>query len=177
MEEAELERLRYPIGRFEVPEIIDKTTVDSWIRQLEKYPAKLKHLVGTLDEKTLQWTYRPGGWTLKQVVHHVADSHLHSYIRFKWTLTENQPIIKPYDEKRWADLFDYHSAPIAISLQQLEITHKKLVYLLKGLDESQLNRRFIHPDANKAISLKETIGHYAWHGEHHYQHISKRLNS
>ena len=123
----------------------------------------------------METPYRPGGWTVRQVIHHVSDSHHHSYIRFKWALTEQTPVIKPYFEKKWAELFDTRTAPIELSLNHIKAVHAKLVFLLKGLSSSDLKRGFIHPENNRISTLEENIGRYAWHGNHHYSHIKNLL--
>ncbi len=146
-----------------------------WINILEHYPNKLELLVNELSTTQLETPYRPGGWTVRQVIHHVADSHNHSYIRFKWALTEETPIIKPYLEKEWAELFDTRTAPIELSLNHLRAVHAKLVYLLKGLSSSDLKSSFIHPESNESTTIVENIGRYAWHGNHHYSHIKNLL--
>ncbi len=128
-----------------------------------------------LSEEQLDTPYRPGGWTVRQTIHHVSDSHHHSYTRFKWALTEDKPIIKAYYEDRWAELMDSKAAPIAMSLQHLKAVHFKLVYLLKRLSEEDLKKTFIHPGTKKEVSLKRNIGLYAWHGNHHYAHIENVL--
>lgn len=166
-----LEQLRYPIGKFEVPDTITKNNLEEWISVLEQLPQRLSDLVTPLSEEQLETPYRPGGWTVRQVVHHISDSHHNSYIRFKWALTENTPTIKAYDEKAWAELFDTRTAPILMSLYHLSAIHAKLVYLLKGLSEGDLKRSFIHPDANQETTLEENIARYAWHSNHHFAHI------
>ena len=142
---------------------------------LEKFPLKLEGLVKHLSDKQLDTQYRPNGWTIRQVVHHLSDSHHHSYTRFKWALTEEKPIIKAYYEELWADLSDSKTAPITMSLNHLKAIHFKLVYLLKSLSEEELTRTFIHPETNKEVVLKENIGIYAWHCNHHYAHIENVL--
>ena len=171
MDQDNLESLKYPIGQFEVPETITDAQIKEWIEELEILPAKFRTLVENLSEAQLETPYRPGGWTVRQTVHHVSDSHHNSYIRFKWALTEDTPLIKAYDEKAWADLFDTKTAPITMSLDHLTIVHTKLVYLLKGLDRAALQKAFLHPEGNIRTTLEENIGRYAWHGNHHYTHI------
>ena len=164
MENIKLEELRYPIGKFEVPSSISEAQIVEWIDILEHFPNKLELLVKELSTVQLETTYRPGGWTVRQLIHHVADSHHHSYIRFKWALTEENPIIKPYFEKDWAELFDTRTAPIELSLNHLSAVHAKLVYLLKGLSSVDLKRSFIHPESIESTTIEENIGRYVWHG-------------
>ena len=175
MDKKTLERLRYPIGKFESLEQITQVQVLQWIGVLEQLPQKLETLVSNLSEEQLETPYRPEGWTVRQVIHHMADSHHHSYVRFKWALTEDNPVIKPYLEKEWANLFDTRTAPIQLSLAHLKAVHAKLVFLLKGLSMDQLKRTFIHPEGNIETSLMENVGRYAWHGSHHYAHIEQLL--
>jgi hypothetical protein len=168
--------LRYPIGHFDPPENITKEVQQQWIQTLEVFPEKLERLVKNLSEEQLDTSYRDGGWTVRQVVHHCSDSHHHSYIRFKWALTENNPTIKAYNEAEWAKLFDTRTAPIQMSLDHLKAVHHKLVYLLKGLSDEDLNKTFVHPESGDTIVLKKNIGIYAWHCNHHYAHIEHLLN-
>jgi len=171
MDEHSLEALRYPIGKFQFSIPVSREQLASWIDQLEYYPKQLEDLVISLSDQQLDTPYRPGGWTVRQLVHHISDSHHNSYTRFKWALTEDQPVIKAYEEKAWAKLHDSQNAPLRMSLDHLRIVHDKLVYLLRGLSAEEFDRTFIHPDGNKVYTLIETLGHYAWHGEHHYTHI------
>ena len=175
MDKKTLERLRYPIGKFQVPEYITSDLLEEWIITLEQYPARLKVLVNLLSKSQLDTPYRPNGWTVRQLIHHLSDSHQHSYIRFKWALTENKPVIKSYNENLWAEPHDSKKAPISMSLEHLKAVHSKLVYLLKGLDETEWSKRFIHPETNKEVSLKLNVGIYAWHSNHHYAHIENLL--
>lgn len=175
MENYELEDLRYPIGHFVPPSNISDPQLKDWIAELEALPVKIRDLVSGLDDRQLDHPYRPDGWTVRQVVHHLSDSHHNSYIRFKWALTEDTPTIKAYDEKAWADLFDSRSAPIDLSLDHLEAIHRKLVFLLRGLDREQLGRSFLHPETGQATTLAENVGRYAWHGNHHLAHIERLI--
>ena len=127
-----LEQLKYPIGKAQLPEIITEDQISEWIAVLETFPELLEKLVENLSEAQLETPYRPGGWTVRQVIHHIADSHHHSYTRFKWALTESTPVIKAYDEASWAELHDTREAPIGLSLRAIATTHAKLVYFLKG---------------------------------------------
>ena len=171
MTTEELEYLRYPIGKFVCPETISESHLIQWIEILEGFPEKLKELIKDLTDDQLDTPYRDGGWTIRQVVHHVSDSHHHSYIRFKWALTENKPKSKIYYEKLWAELDDARSGPVGMSLDHLTAVHKKLVYLLRSLSISEMSKSFIHPDYKTEISLKVNTGIYAWHSQHHYAHI------
>ncbi len=175
MENQELEKLRYPIGKFQVPTTITNKDLENWTLVLEQLPEKLEVMVISLTEEQLETPYRPGGWTVRQLVHHISDSHHNSYIRFKWALTEDNPVIKPYDEKAWAELFDSRTAPIQMSLDHLKAVHAKLVYLIKGLSQEQLQRKFIHPDGNQESTVAENVGRYAWHSNHHFAHIANLI--
>jgi len=175
MTNLELQKLKYPIGEFDCPNNISKEHIESWISILEHFPNRLENLIKDLTNEQLNTVYRPGGWTVRQVVHHLSDSHHHSYTRFKWALTEDKPVIKAYHEDRWAELEDSKSASIEMSLNHLKAIHFKLVYLLKLLDEDDLNKCFIHPETNAEVPLKKNIGVYAWHSNHHYAHIENLL--
>ncbi len=174
-QEPTLEQLKYPIGHANIPEKISAEDIENWINILEKFPKKFSALTSELTEEQLETPYRPDGWTLRQTIHHVADSHHHSYIRFKWALTEDNPLIKAYFEARWANLHDTREAPIHLSLNALASTHAKLVYLLRGLSFEELQQSFIHPETNQEVTLAKNIGVYAWHGAHHYAHIEHLL--
>ncbi len=163
--------LRYPTGKFICPENITSAHIEKWISDIEELPLKISNLVSGFTDKQLETPYRPGGWTARQVIHHIHDSHHNGYIRFKWAMTEDRPIIKAYDEKLWAELFDTKSAPINLSLDLLKALHTKWVYFLKGLSPQDLAKEFIHPEGSVAISLGEDIGIYAWHGNHHLAHL------
>ena len=167
----ELDKLKYPIGRFECPENITNEDLSKWIEVLETLPKRLSALVDNFSETQLDTPYREGGWTVRQVVHHMADSHHHSYTRFKWALTENRPLIKVYQEKEWSNLIDARTAPISLSLSYLTALHAKLVYLLKRLTPEDMENSYIHPDGNVNVSVAENIGKYAWHSNHHFAHI------
>lgn len=174
METSE-EQLKYPIGHFECPDTITQHHLKTWVAVLDGYPKRLNALVKPLTDYQLDSEYRPGGWTIRQVVHHIADSHHHSYTRFKWSLTEDTPLIKAYNQDEWAKLEDTKHAPVSMSLLHIEAIHKKLVYLIRTLSETDLNKSFVHPETQKTVPLKENIGIYAWHSNHHYAHILKAL--
>jgi len=174
----DLEKLKYPIGRYQVERNIDKTAIKNWINEIEMLPQKLSEAVKGLSEKQLQTPYRPEGWTVQQVVHHIADSHMNSYIRFKLALTEDKPIIKPYDEKLWAELPDSKLFDSNVSLTLIDSLHKRWTTLLKQLNNKELDKEFLHPESGMK-KLNETICHYAWHGNHHLAHITslrQRMN-
>ena len=175
MTEKELEHLKYPIGLYKVPAIITQKNLDDWIKIIREFPVRVKYLVSDLSIEEKSWVYRPGGWSIKQVVHHCADSHINSYVRFKWALTEDIPIIKAYDENLWVALFDGDEDDLSTTLLLTEGLHAKWSNLLAGLNEDDLNRTFIHPASNESFSLKETIGSYAWHCEQHLAHIKQAL--
>ncbi len=170
-----LEELRYPIGHFDCPKRISSSQIKDWIHSLETFPERLEATVCDLNQAQLETPYRPEGWTVRQLIHHIADSHHHSYTRFKWALTEENPVIKAYEEKEWSNLIDARNAPISISLNYLKAIHVKLVFVLKGLSEKQLTRCFVHPAMNKKVSVAENIGKYAWHGNHHLAHIQNLI--
>ncbi len=170
-----MEDLKYPIGKANIQEPVSKGQIQNWIAILKDFPLKLKELTSSLNQEELDTPYREGGWTIRQVVHHLVDSHYNSYIRFKWTLTEDEPIIKAYYEDRWAELPDSLNAPIEISLNALIGLHAKWVYLLENLSKDDLKRSFIHPETNTKVSIEKNIGIYAWHSQHHYAHIENLL--
>jgi uncharacterized damage-inducible protein DinB len=163
--------LRYPIGRYLPPAQITAADRAGWIEELVALPAKMREAVSGLDDRQLDTPYRPGGWTLRQVVHHVPDSHVNSYVRFRLALTEDIPTIKPYNEATWAELPDAKSAPIEPSLQLLEALHVRWVALLKSLSDAEFKRTFRHPEHGE-IPIDWTLGLYAWHSRHHVAQIT-----
>ncbi len=163
---------RYPIGPFTPPATVTPEDSERWIGEIERLPAAFRAAVEPLTDAQLDTPYRPGGWTVRQLVHHVPDSHLNSYIRFKWTLTEDRPTIKAYDEKLWAALPDSRDTPVAVSLALLESLHTRWVVLLRSLTPADREREFIHPETGRALSLNTTLALYAWHGRHHLAHIT-----
>jgi hypothetical protein len=171
----DLEALKYPIGKFEKPKRITLETIGRWIDQIEHLPIKLRKVVENLNNEELDMTYRPGGWTIRQVIHHLPDSHMNSYIRFRWALTEDKPTIKAYHEARWAELPDAKNGHIEISLILLEALHIRWSLLLGSLELVDLHKTFVHPETGKEIRLDENIGMYAWHGNHHMAQIEKLL--
>jgi uncharacterized damage-inducible protein DinB len=179
METAELEKLKYPTGKYTAPEKIKKSEVKRWIREIDKLPKRLKDAVKTMSEEQLDTPYRDGGWTVRQTIHHLADSHMNAYARFRLALTEDNPTIKPYMEAKWAELTDAKTAPVKYSLDLIRNLHKRWVMLLKTLDKDQLRRTYFHPDKNASQKLDGIVGLYAWHGNHHLAHIEnlkKKMN-
>jgi len=168
-----LEELKYPIGKFEKPTTITKEILSKWIDAISSFPTKLKKEVDHLTDAQLDTQYRPGGWTIRQVVHHCADSHMNSLTRLKLALTEDQPTIKPYYEERWAELADSKNMPVAPALKMLEGIHERWTVLLNQLTEEQNQREFIHPEHGKTFRIDENIGVYAWHCNHHLAHITE----
>ncbi len=172
--QQDLTQLQYPIGQFEAPATINDAPIDNWIQTIVTFPEDLRALVSDLDDEQLDTPYRPGGWTVRQVVHHVGDSHLNSYIRFKWALTEDKPLIKAYFEDRWAELPD-SKGDIGPALVFVKALHEKWVILLKQIKLEELHRSFIHPETRKEVPLWLNIGLYDWHCRHHLGHISGLL--
>jgi DinB superfamily len=164
--------LRYPVGRFTPPAVVSREQVETWIGEIARLPAALRAAVAPLSPAELDTPYRPGGWRVRQVVHHLADSHMNSYIRFKWALTEDRPLIKAYFEDRWAELPDYASVPIETSLELLEALHRRWVGVLRGLGPVELSREFLHPESGP-VRLDVNVGIYAWHGRHHLAHVTR----
>ena len=161
---------RYPIGKYE-PKPYSQQQKEQWLNDLKFLPTDLEMAVTNLDEFQLDTPYREGGWTVKQLVHHVADSHANAYIRFKLGLTEDNPPVKPYNEKEWALLNDVQTVPINVSLTWLHAMHQRWVATIKDLTHEQWQRTVLHPQHNE-ISLWFLLGMYAWHGKHHTAHIT-----
>jgi hypothetical protein len=166
-----IDKVKYPIGRFQEPLLINKGIIQDWIRIIEDFPKKLNDEVHNLILINFDKQYRPNGWTIRQIINHCADSHMNSFIRFKLALTEQRPVIKPYLENIWAELPDSKLFPVDSSLKILEGLHKRWICLLNSLSDEDLKREFEHPETGELISLKINIGIYAWHCEHHLAHI------
>ncbi len=165
--------LRYPIGRFQRPADVTADERAAFIETVAGTPAALREAVRGLDDAQLDTPYRPGGWTVRQVVHHVPDSHLNSYVRFKLALTEREPAIKPYDEKAWAELPDGRSGLVAESLALLDALHARWVYLLRAMTPADFARTVVHPEhPEMPMTLDVMLALYAWHGRHHVAHIT-----
>lgn len=164
--------LRFPVGKFQMED--DNLTDEErrqLIEQIAETPDRLREAVGGLSDEQLDTPYRPEGWTVRQVIHHVPDSHLNSYIRLKLALTENEPTIRPYDEAQWARLPDSQETPVEVSLKLLDALHQRWVILLRALTPADFQRAFRHPELG-LVSLNKYLALYAWHGRHHVAHIT-----
>lgn len=171
------ELLRYPVGKAQLPDgplsIAERTAL---VQELAELPAQLIATARAVGGERLQLPYRPGGWTGRQVIHHVADSHMNCYFRYRLALTENNPTIRPYDEKAWAELPDVAATPITVSLSMIEALHSRWVTLLHHLTDEQWQRTFYHPGYDRTYTLDQALALYAWHGRHHLGHLKLLLN-
>lgn len=172
----DLEKLRFPVGRYEFAQP-DEDMWEKWITTIETTPEKLRKIVSSLSFDDLEKTYRPDGWNIIQLVHHLADSHMNSFIRFKLILTEDNPTIKPYNEAEWAKTDDASSEDIADSLDLLEGLHKRWATLLRSINPEDRERTYVHPEYNKQYSLQWMLGLYDWHCRHHLGHIKLAIES
>lgn len=163
--------LKYPIGKYEVQPFSD-ALMQEWLLDIQSLPLVLENAVLNLDEKQLDTPYREGGWTVKQVVHHLADSHMNAYTRFKLGFTENTPVIKAYDEVMWAELDDVKKLPINISITILHALHIRLHTFLQSFTREDFEKKIFHPGHNEEFTLWQLLGMYAWHGRHHVAHIT-----
>lgn len=163
---------KYPIGKFQWEDNLNDTRRKELIDQVAEAPAQVRAAVRGLDGKQLDMPYREGGWTVRQLVHHLADSHMNAYIRFKLALTEEEPTIKTYDQDRWAGTVDSRTAPPDVSLSLLDGVHHRWVLLLRGMTAADFARQFNHPELGK-MTLERLLGLYAWHGRHHTAHINE----
>jgi hypothetical protein len=170
MSNTELEQLKYPIGTFQQPESITEQHIKLWIRDIELLPSQLRLSIAGMNDEQLDTPYRPKGWTVRQVIHHVADSHINGYTRVKLALTEENPTIKPYEEHLWAELPD-SKMEIDVSLKIIDSIHARWVEILRGLKSPQLERTFFHPGSQATMPIKAHAGLYSWHGRHHKAHI------
>ena len=164
--------LRYPIGKFTLEGEITPGRREGWITEIAEAPAQLRTAVHGFDYAQFDTPYREGGWTVRQVVHHVPDSHLNAYVRFKLALTEDNPTIKPYVESRWAELPDTRGTGVGVSLVLLEALHRRWVVLMRAMSESDWGRTFFHPEHKKSSRLDWFLAMYAWHWRHHVAHIT-----
>jgi hypothetical protein len=162
---------RYPIGKYE-PKPFSKDQKEKWLLDIKFLPEELERAVLNLDEAQLQTPYRDGGWTVRQLVHHVADSHMNAFIRFRLGLTEDNPTIKPYDEKAWVLLNDIETVPVNVSFTLLHAMHIRWYETIKNLSDAEWERTVVHPEHGRQMSLWLLLGMYAWHGKHHTAHIT-----
>jgi hypothetical protein len=163
--------LRYPIGRFALEGEMSEERRAGWIAEIAEAPAQLRAALHGLTDEQCETPYRPGGWTIRQVAHHLPDSHLNAYTRFKLALTEDTPTIRPYEEARWAELPDTAGTPLGVSLMLLEALHRRWVVLLKAMTDQDWRREFYHPEQEKTVRLDRALATYAWHGKHHVMHV------
>jgi hypothetical protein len=166
-----IDSVRYPVGKYEKPDKVLKSDISRWRKEIERLPRDLKKLVAGWNNEQLDSPYRDGGWTVRQVIHHLADSHINAYCRIKWALTEDNPTVKPYEEKLWAELSDARTADIKSSLQILTGIHKRWGLAIRAMSKEDYKRTFFHPVNGSNQSIGEIIGMYAWHGRHHLAHI------
>jgi uncharacterized damage-inducible protein DinB len=164
--------LRYPIGKFHKPDPLNDGQRREFIGDIERLPARIRGAVKGLKPEQLDTAYRPGGWTVRQLVHHVADSHMNAYVRLKLTLTEEEPLIKPYFEAKWAELEDAKTEAPEVSLALLDNLHKRWVAVLRSMSPAEFSRNMRHPEWTKPMSLDDSLALYAWHGKHHVAHIT-----
>ena len=168
--ETELEKLRFPVGRWQRPESLSKASLEVDLATLAAFPSILTPKVAHLGDEILNTPYRPGGWTVRQVIHHCADSHINCWVRFKLALTEDNPTIKPYAEELWAELPDYQ-LPIASSLEMLTLVHARLTHIMTHLKPEDWLREYIHPQYGTTFALYQVASLYAWHCRHHLGHV------
>ena len=166
------EDLRYPVGRFRPHTSPDRSHRSAAIADIAELPQKIRAAVAGLDDRRLDTPYRPGGWTVRQLVHHVADSHMNALIRVKLALTEDTPTIKPYDENAWSTLPDM-TLPIAVSLSLIEGIHTRWIAVVNGMAVDQFARSFMHPELQTEMTLDHLVQLYAWHSHHHLAHITE----
>ncbi|MEM9324401.1 MAG: YfiT family bacillithiol transferase [Bacteroidota bacterium] len=169
------EELKYPIGKFEVANTVTDAMLADWILTLEQFPMQLAQLISDLTDQQLDTPYRPEGWTVRQLLVHIGDSHLNCYVRFKWALTEDQPTIKAYDQAGWANLADVEISSATECVDFIAAVHRRWVKLLRALSSDQWDRSFVHPETGKAITLRRNLGLYDWHSRHHFAHIQRLI--
>jgi hypothetical protein len=172
--DATIDQLRFPVGRFEAPATITPEHISAWIEEVAALPSQFRDAAVRCSEAQLETPYREGGWRVRQVIHHLPDSHINCYVRFRWALTEDRPAIKVYDETAWAELPDAAHAPIEMSLKLLEAVHARWVELLRRMQPADFAREFIHT-VSGPTTLARALGMYAWHGRHHLAHIKMVL--
>jgi uncharacterized damage-inducible protein DinB len=163
---------RYPIGTFPLDVPADPATRARWIEDVAAAPAALRAAVSGLDETQLETPYRDGGWTVRQVAHHIPDSHVNAYVRFKLALTEDDPAVKSYEEDRWAELADGRAGSVEVSVALLEALHERWLRLLRAMSDTDFERGLLYPPQSRRLTLGQLLGLYAWHGRHHVAQIT-----
>lgn len=172
-QEDHLEDLKYPIGRYQMPDRYEPEMQSEWINAIEALPNWLDAVVENLDASQLDIPYREGGWTINQVIHHLADSHMNAFCRLKLTLTEENPVVKPYQEALWAELPDVLETPCNVSITLLHALHRRFGQALRNMTPEDWERTYYHPEHERYIPLYELADSYAWHGRHHMEQIRK----
>ncbi len=167
-----MDDLKYPIGKY-ISQPFSQAQLEDWLLDIELLPKAIEFAITNLDASQLEVPYREEGWNSRQVVHHLADSHMNAFIRFKLGLTEENPTIKPYEEEEWANLSDSKNVPINVSITLLYALHIRMHDLLKNIRGDEWNRTIFHPAQQKEITLWNLLGTYAWHGKHHTAHINR----
>jgi len=171
------EHLKYPVGRYDHSKRVEMSDIDELIEIIDDFPEQLADLVLDLDDEDFEMTYRPDGWSVRQIVSHCADSHMNAFIRFKLALTEEHPTIKPYSQNGWASLPDADEAPLELSLLMLDGVHGRWVWLMDSMDEEDWNKTYYHPENKLDYRLIDVLGLYAWHCRHHLEHVKLALDS
>lgn len=168
-----LEKLKYPVGKYTALQSFEAVTIPLHITNIAALPEKLRKATGSLNNEQLDTPYRENGWTIRQVIHHLADSHINSYCRFKLAMTEDNPVIKPYLEDKWANFDDARTAAIDYSLNIIEAVHGRWVLFLKTMDTHDFKKTFFHPEHQRVVSLFQALALYSWHCDHHLAHITE----
>lgn len=177
--QEDLDKLRYPIGKFEQPTTFNPTEISTWIDVLNALPSWLDVIIENLDAHQLETPYRPDGWTMNQTIHHLADSHMNAFVRFKLALTEDNPTVKPYEEARWAETPENFSVPVNVSITFLHALHRRWTALLQALSEEDWQKTYYHPEQQKNVPLWRVAAMYAWHSKHHMEQLrglKERMN-
>lgn len=167
-----MQNLQYPIGPFIAPNTASQEDRNNWIESIETLPDRIEHAINNWSDEQLDTPYRPGGWTVKKLIHHIADSHMNSLIRFKLGLTETNPTIKPYLQDKWSELSDSTHLSPDVSLALLKSLHQRLTTLLKHMDDNDFEKTIYHPEMQKTMTLEKLLAMYAWHSNHHLAHIT-----
>lgn len=171
MDAPDFEKLRYPTGRFEQPEQYDPARRKGWLQALAALPTWLDVIVQNLDAAQLETPYRPGGWTMNQVIHHLADSHMNAFVRLKLALTEDNPTVKPYEEALWAETPEIGAVPVNVSITFLHALHRRWTDLLERIPDEAWERTYFHPEDRNEVSIWQMTAKYAWHGRHHMEQL------